>query len=103
MHANTSDRRTVGLVAALVLGSGACALVYQTVWLKLFRLLFGASTAASAAVLALFMAGLGLGGRWLGRRAERAPSPLRFYAALELGIAASALATPVLLDLARAA
>src|SRR5437899_2775663 len=43
--------KTTGL---LLFGSGACALIYQTVWLREFRLIFGASTAASAAVLATF-------------------------------------------------
>ncbi len=42
-------------VAALVFLSGACALTYQIVWLREFRLIFGASTAASAAVLAIFV------------------------------------------------
>ena len=28
--------------------SGFCALIYQTTWLREFRLIFGASTAASA-------------------------------------------------------
>jgi spermidine synthase len=36
-------------VAALLFGSGFCALVYQTAWLREFRLIFGASTLASAA------------------------------------------------------
>jgi hypothetical protein len=40
-------------VAALLFGSGFCALVYQVGWLRNFRLIFGASTAASAAVLAI--------------------------------------------------
>jgi spermidine synthase len=46
------------LVSTLLFGSGACALVYQTVWLREFRMIFGGSTAASAAVLAVFMGGL---------------------------------------------
>ena len=53
-------------IALLLFGSGACALVYQTAWLREFRLIFGASTAASAAVLAIFMGGLGLGSLLLG-------------------------------------
>ena len=89
------------VIAALVFGSGLCALVYQTVWLKMFRLLFGASTAASAAVLAIFMAGLGFGGYLLSRRAERSLTPLALYGNLELGITLSACASPLLLDLAR--
>jgi len=42
-------------VAGLLFGSGFCALIYQICWLREFRLVFGASTAASAAVLAIFM------------------------------------------------
>jgi spermidine synthase len=47
--------------AAFLFLSGLCALVYQVAWLREFRLMFGATTAASAAVLAVFMGGLGLG------------------------------------------
>src|SRR5438045_9366211 len=57
-------------VCLFLFGSGLCALVYQTVWLREFRLIFGASTATSAAVLGIFMAGLGWGSALLGRRAE---------------------------------
>jgi spermidine synthase len=94
-------RSNVARVALLLLASGFCALVYQAAWLRLFRLTFGASTAASAAVLAIFMAGLGFGGWLLGRRADRHPSPLAFYAALEAGIAVSAGISPWLLALAQ--
>ncbi|HZI11125.1 MAG TPA: fused MFS/spermidine synthase [Myxococcus sp.] len=90
-------------VAPLLFGSGLCALVYQTVWLREFRLIFGASTAASAAVLAIFMAGLGLGSALLGARADRQPRPLGFYANLELLIAGSAALSPFLVELARSA
>lgn len=92
-------RSAVGRVALLLFGSGFCALVYQTAWLRMFRLIFGASTAASAAVLAIFMAGLGFGGLLLGRRADRHPSPLGLYAGLEAGIAISAGLSPFLLAL----
>lgn len=80
-----------------------CALVYQTVWLRAFRLVFGASTPSTAAVLAIFLGGLGLGGLLLGRRVEQSTRPLMMYAHLELGVAASAAVTPLLLDVARAA
>lgn len=93
-----SDPRLV----ALVFGSGACALAYQTVWTRQLRLLFGASTSASAAVLAAFMLGLGVGAAWWGRRCEADPRPLQLYARLELGIAALAAASPLLLALLRA-
>jgi predicted membrane-bound spermidine synthase len=90
------------LIAVLLFGSGMCALIYQTVWLREFRLIFGGSTAASAAVLAIFMGGLGVGGIVLGKRADRKTRPLRFYAHLELLIAAAAALSPFLLFLARA-
>src|SRR6188474_2464411 len=89
-------------VALLLFGSGFCALVYQVCWLREFRLIFGASTAASAAVLAIFIGGLGLGGWLLGPRADRHPRPLLFYSTLEMVVALAAACSPFLLDGARA-
>jgi len=75
---NTRARK----VAPLLFGSGLCALIYQVVWTREFRLIFGASTAASAAVLAIFIGGLGIGGLLLGKRADQHPRPLFLYAQL---------------------
>lgn len=83
-------------VAPLLFFSGLCALVYQVAWLRELKLVFGASTAANAAVLAVFMGGLGVGGLLLGKRADRLPRPLELYANLELGVALSAALTPLL-------
>lgn len=94
-------KQRVGWVGLLLFGSGACALIYQTVWLRQFRLIFGASTLASAAVLAIFMGGLGLGGLLIGRRVDRARNPLAFYGFLEVGVAVSAALSPLLLWLVR--
>lgn len=90
-------------IAPLVFTSGLCALIYQIAWTRDFRVIFGASTGASAAVLAIFMGGLGVGGILLGKRAERRARPLDLYARLELLVALSAGATPGLLWLARRA
>ncbi|MEA2339387.1 MAG: spermidine synthase [Thermoanaerobaculia bacterium] len=95
--------RRVGSLSLLLFGSGFCALLYQTVWLRQFRLIFGASTAASAAVLAIFMAGLGIGGIVIGERVERSRNPLAIYGALEIGVAISAGLTPLLFFAVRAA
>ena len=86
-------------VALLLFGSGCSALIYQTAWMREFRLIFGASTAASAAVLAIFVGGLGLGGLVLGPRADRHPRPILYYAQLETIIAVSAALTPLVLAL----
>src|ERR1700738_2408307 len=94
-------RTSTWRVAALLFGSGCCALIYQIGWLREFRLIFGASTAASAAVLAIFIGGLGLGGLLLGSRADRHPRPLLLYAQLEAIVAISAAATPLLLMIVR--
>ena len=65
--------------------------------------MFGASTPASAAVLAVFMGGLGAGSLVLGRRAERVARPLAFYGWLEIGAAVAAALTPWTLRAVRAA
>ena len=93
--------KPVAKIAPLVFVSGACALVYQIAWTRELRLVFGASTAASSAVLAIFLGGLGAGGLVLGARADRHPVPLLFYARLELGVAATAALSPLLLALTR--
>ena len=89
-------------VSALLFGSGACALAYQLVWTRELRLVFGHSTAASAAVLAIFIFGLGAGSLLLGPRADGHPRPLRLYARLEALVALSAALTPLLLIVVRA-
>ena len=65
--------------------------------MRQFRLIFGASTYATAAVLAIFLGGLGIGSAILGRRVDAHPRPLRFYAHLELLIATASLLSPLLL------
>jgi spermidine synthase len=95
-----APRSAVRSVAPLLFGSGFCALIYQVAWQRQLRLVFGASTAASAAVVAIFIAGLGAGGWWLGKRADRHDRPLALYALLETIVAVSAAATPLLIGLA---
>ncbi len=91
----------VRLVAPLLFGSGMCALIYQLTWTREFRLIFGASTGASAAVLAIFIGGLGLGGFLLGKRADETDNPLLLYARLEALVSLLAAITPGLLWLVR--
>ena len=90
-------------VVPLLFGSGLCALIYQMTWLREFRLIFGTSTAATAAVLGIFMGGLGIGSIILGRRSEKTRNPLIFYAKLELLIAILVALSPFLIWLVRRA
>ena len=76
--------------------SGAAALVYEVLWLRLLTLWLGHGTAAAGTVLAAFMGGLAAGA-WLGGRLATVLSPrraLQTYAGLEITIALGALALP---------
>ena len=44
------ERDNRGLLLLVLFVSGFCSLAYQVVWLREFRLLFGASTPATSAV-----------------------------------------------------
>lgn len=83
----------------LFFASGAAALVYEVLWLKELGLLFGATAPAAAATLAVFFLGLSAGAYVWGRRARDLDRPLRTYARMEAGIAATALVYFLLLDL----
>ena len=71
--------------------SGASALVYQLIWVRLLGLVFGVSSFAVATVVAVFLLGLGLGSYFFGRWSERMRDPLQVYLYVELGIAATSL------------
>jgi spermidine synthase len=89
------------IVVFLLLLSGFCALIYQVGWLRELRLVFGGSTLAMAVVLAIFMGGLGFGGLFWGRIADRFHNPFRLYAYFEIGIALFAAVSPFLLSMVR--
>ena len=78
--------------------SGACTLVYQVIWVRMLVLVFGTGAFAVSTVLTAFMAGLALGSFYFGRLADKSENNLRLYALLELGIAAFALAFPLILS-----
>ncbi len=77
--------------------SGACGLVYQVAWLRVLSLVFGNTTFATSAILSSYMAGLGLGALYFGRKIESdTRHPVRVYALLEGGVAVYAFLTPLL-------
>ncbi|MEK7745121.1 MAG: hypothetical protein AAB576_00460, partial [Elusimicrobiota bacterium] len=78
--------------------SGAAALAFETVWLRMLGRAFGVSVYAMSALTALYMAGLVLGSaaaaRWTGRpQGPGGAIPwLRVYAVLETLACAASLA-----------
>ncbi len=79
------------LLGGMLFASGAVALLYEAAWQREFTLLFGSSAPATAAVLAAYFTGLGLGSFLLGRFVPRVADPLRLYAVLETAVGTGAL------------
>jgi spermidine synthase len=85
-------------LSLLFFGSGACALIYQVLWLRLLGLVFGVTIYAASTVWASFMAGLAFGSLAAGVLADRVRRPLMWFGGCELLIGATALATPLALE-----
>jgi len=85
------------LVLLLFFFSGASGLVYQVIWVRLLTRIFGSTTFAVSALLAAFMAGLGLGSLLASRYLGRVRQPLRWFGALEIGVGMYALLLNALL------
>ena len=66
--------------------SGATALIYELVWSKYLTLMLGSTVQAQTVVLAVFMGGLALGNRLVGKRSKNLARPLAAYGYLELFI-----------------
>jgi spermidine synthase len=89
-------------LAVLFFLSGACALIYQVLWLRQLSLIFGVTVYAASTVLATFMAGLAIGSAAAGRLSERVRRPLLWFGAAEALIGVTALLSPLALDLVTA-
>jgi spermidine synthase len=88
------DNATLAIVLVCFFLSGLAALLYQTVWMRYFSIVFGTSELAVVTVLVAYMGGLALGAAVIGRSVDRLQRPVLVYALLELGIAASAALVP---------
>ncbi len=87
------------LVFVLFFASGFAALTYQVVWQRLLTLATGLDLPAVTIIVAVFLAGIGLGNLVGGGVADRLSPVRRFvaFAAAEVVIAGFALASPWLL------
>ena len=87
--------RTLALLGAAFLLSGASALVYQVAWQRMLALGSGASVYSITLIVAAFMAGLGLGSERAPVSARVAPrQALPAFAGLEIGIGLFGAASP---------
>ena len=91
------DRRLPFLYACALL-SGAAALIYELLWLRILDLFFGVGSFAIATTLAVFMLGLCAGSAAFGPVADRSRDRARLYVLLELGMAVTACAAYVLIQ-----
>ncbi|UCC69474.1 MAG: fused MFS/spermidine synthase [Armatimonadota bacterium] len=87
----------VALVHVLFFFSGAAALVYEVVWMRMLSFVFGNTTYAVSVVLAVFLGGLAIGAYVYGRVADRRGDLLRIYGLLEGGAGLIALVLPFVL------
>lgn len=93
-----ASRRTSLTLVAFFL-SGFAALLYQVVWQRWLVFFTGIGSASISLIVAVFMAGLGIGylaGGALADR-QRAPGPLLFFVLAELGIAAFGVCSKAIL------
>jgi spermidine synthase len=84
----------LAILSVLFFASGACALIYQVMWLRLLALVFGVTVYAASTVLAGFMAGLAAGSFIAGRLATRFTRPLAVFGVVEALVGLTALASP---------
>ncbi len=89
--------KRINLLFFLFFISGFTGLLYEIVWLKLLRLVFGNTTFALSTVVTSFMAGLALGSYIGGKIADKTQYPLRLYGILEGTIGVYALFSPLFL------
>ena len=80
--------------------SGFAGLVYEVAWIRQSALLFGSTTFAVSAVLAVFFLGLAIGAHLFGRIGQQTPRPLILFAHIEIALALLALISPYTFDLA---
>lgn len=76
--------------------SGASALFFQVLWIRLFSLIFGTTQFAMGTVIAGFLGGLGFGSWLISRKIFQIKRPLLWYGSLELFIGFYGLLFPYL-------
>jgi spermidine synthase len=91
--------RVLIVLSILLFLSGASALVYQVLWLRVLGWVFGVTVYAASSVWASFMAGLAIGSVIAGRAGDRVRRPLFWFGCAELLVGATASTSPVILEM----
>src|SRR2546421_3361805 len=94
IRSRTSLLATLSLLLFL---SGASALIYQVLWLRVLGWIFGVTVYAASSVWASFMAGLAVGSLIAGRVGDRVRRPLFWFGCAELLVAVTASSSPAIL------
>ena len=82
------------LLVALV--TGASSFIYEIGWIRMLSLVLGSSTHAFELMLSAFIFGLAFGGLWIQWRIDRAASPVRYLAHVQVIMGLLALSTLLL-------
>ncbi len=94
-----SKMRTVKSIFFL---SGFAALIYQIAWQRMLFTAFGVDLESITIIIAVFMAGLGIGAYYGGRIADRFPKHIiLFFALTELGIGSFGILSPTLIEMTK--
>ena len=93
------DVLVVRMVLVGIFLSGFCALAYELLWTRMLNLFLNNNVYSFTAVLATFLAGIALGSLLYSAFLSRVRRPVLLFAAVELGIAIWAGATPFLFTL----
>ncbi len=94
-----SKMRTVKSIFFL---SGFAALIYQIAWQRMLFTAFGVDLESITIIIAVFMAGFGIGAYYGGRIADRFPKHIiLFFALTELGIGSFGILSPTLIEMTK--
>lgn len=97
LYAYLTKNVHIVVVSAFFL-SGASGLIFENLWTRMLRHVFGSTTLAISTVLTAFMGGLALGSYLFGRYADRIKKPLLVYAVAEGIVGVYALIVPFIIQ-----
>jgi predicted membrane-bound spermidine synthase len=98
VEASAGSRAAIRVLLAIALLTGLSSFIYEVVWIRSLSLVLGASTHSFELMLAAFIAGIALGGLWIGERIDRIADATRYLAIVQVLMGLLALSTLPLYD-----